>query len=108
MGSQRAGNVVKTGLPQHGVVEQALDQNHFRIGLNLLPCVQAALGTRQETVRWRRRRKAAAIEIAFQWKDDPTHVCVVTHAGHHPALTQTLYSVTPLLPPPPHSTPPRT
>ena len=37
MGSQRAGDVAKTGLPQHSVVEQALDQNHFRIGLSLRP-----------------------------------------------------------------------
>ena len=29
---------MKTGLPQHGVVEQALDENHFRIGLDLRPC----------------------------------------------------------------------
>ena len=31
MGSHRAGDVVKTCLPQHGVVEQPLDENHFRI-----------------------------------------------------------------------------
>src|SRR6185295_9600984 len=79
MGSQRAGDVVKAGFPQHGVVEQALNQNHFRMGLDLLPCVQAALGARQEAVRRRRKRKAAAIEIASQRKDDPLYVCVVTH-----------------------------
>src|ERR1035441_9989899 len=37
VGSQRAGDVLKTGLPQHGVVEQPLDENHFRIGLDLRP-----------------------------------------------------------------------
>ena len=31
MGSHRAGDVVKAGLPQDGVVEQTLDENHFRI-----------------------------------------------------------------------------
>src|SRR5260370_25457068 len=61
VGSQRAGDVVKAGLPQRGVVEKALDQNHFRIGLGLLPCVQAALATRQKAVRRRRHRNAATI-----------------------------------------------
>ena len=37
MGSQRAGYVVKTRLPKHGVVEKALDENHFRIGLDMRP-----------------------------------------------------------------------
>ena len=37
MGSQRAGDVVKSGLPQHGIVEQALDENHFRIAIGLAP-----------------------------------------------------------------------
>ena len=104
MGSQRAGDVVKAGLPQHGVVEQALDQNHFRIGLDLLPCVQAALGARQKAVRRRRKRKAAAIEIAFQRKDDPMHVCVVTHAGHQAGLTQSRQRVTQLRQPTPQAT----
>ena len=31
IGTQRRGDVVKSGLPQCGVVEQALDQNHLRI-----------------------------------------------------------------------------
>ena len=38
MGSQRAGDVLKTGLPQHGIVEQPLDENHFRVLPDLLPC----------------------------------------------------------------------
>ncbi len=37
VGSQRAGNVLKSGLPQHGVVEQSLRRDYFRIGLDLLP-----------------------------------------------------------------------
>jgi hypothetical protein len=37
VGSQRAGNVVETRLPKHGVVEQALDENHFRIRLDMRP-----------------------------------------------------------------------
>jgi hypothetical protein len=35
--SHRASDVVKTGLPQHGVVEQALDENHFRVVPDSLP-----------------------------------------------------------------------
>src|SRR5260370_11696377 len=88
MGSQRAGDVVKAGLPQRSVVEQALDQNHFRILPDVLPSVQAALGARQKAVRRRRKRKAAAIEVAFQRKDDPMHVCVVNHTGHPAGPTQ--------------------
>src|SRR5713226_2127967 len=51
MGSQRAGDVAKTGFPQRGVVEQALDQNHFRMPPDLIPGVQAALCARQKPVR---------------------------------------------------------
>src|ERR1035437_2065815 len=104
LGSQRAGNVVKTGLPQHGVVEQGLYQNHFRIGLGLLPCVQAALGARQKPVRRRRKRKAAAIEMALQRKDDATHVCVVSHAGHQTGLLQGRQRVAQLRQPTPQAT----
>ena len=50
MGSQRAGDVVKAGLPQHGVVEQALDQNHRGKLADWLPCVQATLGARQKSM----------------------------------------------------------
>jgi len=46
MDPQRAGDVVKTGLPQYGVVEQTLDQNRFRISPDLLPGVQAAFRAR--------------------------------------------------------------
>src|SRR5260370_13434110 len=36
LSSHRAGNVVKAGLPQHGVVEQPFDQDHFWISADLL------------------------------------------------------------------------
>ena len=81
MGSQRAGHVVKTGLPQHGVVEQALDENHIRGSPDLLPAVQAALGAGQEAMGRGRRRDAAAIEIAFQGKHDTVPVSVVADGG---------------------------
>jgi hypothetical protein len=42
MVSYRAGDVVKAGLPQHGLVEQAFDENDFRILPYLLPSIQAA------------------------------------------------------------------
>ena len=85
MVSHRAGDVVKAGLPQHGVVEQTLDENHFRILPDLLPCIQAALCARQETVRRRRSRDAAAIEIAFQREHNAMHVSVVAAAVTRPA-----------------------
>ena len=54
--SHRAGDVAKTGLPQNGIVEQALDENHFRRLTDLLPRVQTALGAGQKAVRRRRDR----------------------------------------------------
>jgi hypothetical protein len=45
MASHRAGDVLETGLPQHGVVEQSLHEDHFRVSPDLLPGVQATLGT---------------------------------------------------------------
>src|SRR5437588_10128541 len=50
MGAQRAGEVAKTCLPQHGIVEQPLDENHLGALLNVLPTIQAALGARKESV----------------------------------------------------------
>src|SRR5262245_30912171 len=78
MGSQGAGNVVKPGLPKYGAIEQPLDQNHFRILSDSRPGIQATFSAWQEAVRWCRSRKAAAIKIAFQWKDNPAHVSVVS------------------------------
>src|ERR1035437_5619102 len=68
VGSQRAADVVKAGLPQYGIVEQSLDENHLRILPDLVPCVQSAFSARQKPVRGRRSRNAAAIEIAFSGK----------------------------------------
>jgi len=41
---------MKTGLPERGVVEQTLDENHFGIAAGLFPCIQAAPGARQKPV----------------------------------------------------------
>src|SRR2546429_9009281 len=46
MRAQRAGEVAKPRLPQHGIVEQSLDENHLGALLDLLPGVQATLGAR--------------------------------------------------------------
>jgi hypothetical protein len=86
--SHGAGDVVKAGLQQDGVVERTLDQNHLRTLPDLLPRVQATLGARQETVRWRCGRQAAAIEIAFQRKHDAMRVGVVARGGYQTGLTQ--------------------
>src|ERR1035437_10217609 len=104
MVSQRAGNVLEAGLPQCSVVEQALNKDYFRIGPDLLPGVQAAFGTWQETVRRRRCRDAAAVEIAFQWKDDSMHVCVVPAGADQAGLAQSRQRVTQLSQPTPQTT----
>src|SRR5215472_7223310 len=88
MGSQRTGDVLKPGLPQQGIVEQALDEDDFGMRSGLRPAVQAAFRSGQKAVRRRRRRKAAAVEVVLQRKDNPTHVCVVAHAGYQTGLTQ--------------------
>ena len=88
MVAQRAGDVVKTGLPQHGIVEQPLDENHFRVVPDLLPAIQATFGARQETGEVAPKPKAAAIEIAFQRKDDAVDVCIVASGSHQTGLTQ--------------------
>lgn len=43
MRAQRAGDVAKAGLPQHGIVEQSFNKNHLGALLNLLPGIQATL-----------------------------------------------------------------
>ena len=48
--AQRAGDVAKTRLPQHGIVEQPLDENHLGALLNLLPGIQATLGAGEESM----------------------------------------------------------
>src|SRR5262245_1906983 len=88
MVSDRAGDIVKTGLPQYGIIEQTLDENYFRIAPDLLPAIQAALSTRQKPVRQCRSREAAPIEIAFQRKDDAMGEGVVASRSHQTGLTQ--------------------
>ena len=55
-------------------------------------------------MRRRGKRKAAAIEVAFQRKDDPLYVCIVTHAGHQAGLAQSRQRVTQLRQPTPQTT----
>ena len=62
VGAQRAGEVMKTCLPQHGIVEQPLDENYLRAMLNLLPGIQAALGARQKSMG-KGIAQAAAVEV---------------------------------------------
>jgi hypothetical protein len=54
--------VTKTCLPQHGIVEQPLDENYFRAMPNLLPGIQAALGARQKSMG-KGIAQAAAVEV---------------------------------------------
>ena len=51
MRAQRAGDVVKTCLPQCGIVEETFDQNDLRSGSDVVPSVKAALAAWQEPVR---------------------------------------------------------
>ena len=48
--AQGAGDMAKTGLPQHDIVEQPLDENDLGALLNLLPGIQAALGAGEESM----------------------------------------------------------
>src|ERR1700730_3624988 len=88
--SHRAGNVAKTGLPQNGIVEQTLHENHFRRLMDLLPSVQAALGAGQKAVRRRRVRQTAAIKVASQSKHDAMRVGVVAGASDQTGLLASL------------------
>src|SRR5580658_4186190 len=63
LSSHGAGDVAEAGLPQDGVIEQTLYENHFGTLPDLFPRVQAALGARQETMRRRGGSQAAAIEV---------------------------------------------
>jgi len=58
MGAQRAGDVAKTRLPQHGIVEQPLDENH----LNLLPGIQATFRAGEKSMS-DGRSDAPAVEV---------------------------------------------
>jgi len=50
MRAERAGDVAKTCLPQHGIVEQPLDENDFRALLNLVPGIQTTLRAVKESM----------------------------------------------------------
>ena len=45
-----AGGVAKTGLPQHGQIEQTFDQDHGGEAADRLPGEQSAFGARQQAV----------------------------------------------------------
>src|SRR6266699_2081190 len=60
---------------------------------NLFPCRQAASCARQEPMRRRRSREAAAIEIAFQREDDALYVGVVSKGRDQAGLTQSRQGV---------------
>jgi len=62
MRAQRAGEVAKPRLPQHGIVEQSLDENHLGALLDLLPGIQATLGAGEEPMS-EGRSDAAAVEV---------------------------------------------
>src|SRR5439155_795424 len=50
MRAQRAGDVAKTRLPQHGIIEQPLDENDLVALLNLVPGIQATLRAVKESM----------------------------------------------------------
>jgi len=50
MRPQQAGHVGEARLPQHRIVEQALDQDDFRVVANLLPGIQSTFATGQEAM----------------------------------------------------------
>ena len=62
MGSQGAGYIREPRLPQDSIVEQALDQDDFRIMLHLFPGVQTALASGQEAMS-EGGAEAATVEV---------------------------------------------
>ena len=50
MCAQRAGDVAKTRLPQDGIIEQPLDENHLGALLNLFPSIQTTLRAGEESM----------------------------------------------------------
>ena len=50
MRAQGAGDVAKTRLPQHRIIEQPLDENDLGALLNLVPGIQATLGAVEESM----------------------------------------------------------
>ena len=62
MRAQGAGHVGEARLPQHRIVEQALDQDDFRVVADLLPGIQSPLAAGQETMG-EGGAEAAAVEV---------------------------------------------
>ena len=62
MRAERAGDVAKTRLPQHGIIEQPLDENDLGALLNLVPGIQATLRAVKESMA-EGGSDTAAIEI---------------------------------------------
>ena len=62
MRAERTGDVVKTGMPQRGIVEQPFNENHLGTLLHLLPGIQATLAAGKEAMSGG-RSDAAAIEV---------------------------------------------
>ena len=74
MRAQRAGDVAKTRLPQHGIVKQSFNKNHLGVLLNLLPGIQATLGAGEESMG-EGGSDTAAVEVddastLAAWDDD--------------------------------------
>src|SRR5882762_5710415 len=50
MRAERTGDMAKTRLPQHGIIEQPLDENDLGALLNLVPGIQATLRAVKESM----------------------------------------------------------
>ena len=61
MRSQRRDGVREAGLPQHGYIEQSLDDNRGGATAHPLPAIQAAFAERQKTVSRRAAVNRAAV-----------------------------------------------
>src|SRR5580692_9052362 len=66
MGAQGGCCVAEAGLPEHGQVEQPFDQNHCRALADGVPGKEAALRSRQQTMR-----KSCSDTAAVQVHDSP-------------------------------------
>ena len=74
--AQRAGDVAKTRLPQHGIVEQPLDENQLGAWPNLLPGIQATPGAREKSM------SAGGIDTTAVEVDDAS--CLATREDDAP------------------------
>ncbi len=74
--AQRAGDVAKTRLPQHGIVEQPLDENELGAWPNLLPGMQATPGAREKSM------SAGGIDTTAVEVDDAS--CLATREDDAP------------------------